>query len=47
MPNLTEIEKLYFNLLRSGELFKIDASMSGFISEDWDKFITYYKKSKQ
>ena len=47
MPKLTEIEALYYRFLNSGELFKLDSSFTGYISEDWDKFLTYYKKSNQ
>ena len=43
MPQLTPIESLYYSFLRSGALFELDKSMTGYINEDWDKWINHYK----
>lgn len=44
MINLTNIEILYYNMLKTGELFKLDNSFTGYISEDWELFLTHYIK---
>lgn len=43
MPILSPIEQLYFSFLQSGALFELDASMTGYINEDWDKWLKHYK----
>ena len=44
MPKLTPIESLYYSFLKSGELFKMDKSFTGYIETDFELFLKYYKK---
>ena len=44
MPKLTPVESVYYAMLRSGELFNLDKSFTGYIQTDFVLFLKYYKK---
>jgi hypothetical protein len=41
---LSPCEAKYYVMLNSGELFKLDPTFTGILSDDWDKWIVYFKK---
>ena len=44
MPKLTPVESVYYAMLNSGELFKLDPLFQGYIETDFELFLKYYKK---
>jgi hypothetical protein len=42
MPNLSPIERVYYQLLNSGQLFKMFPQMTGYYADDEIEFTTIY-----
>lgn len=41
---LSPAEDMYFSFLRAGELFSLNPAFTGNVNQDWELWLTYYKK---